>query len=130
MSQADNLYLQGVREGKPKPTKARFALAHNVKILMENYRQGFKVGISSREIAQKTSGALSYKTIDRIKNPYAEQIPNLESLDELASFFGVEVYELLVPRQSVTLVTGIERQTAETALYSPNSASRQKKTKR
>lgn len=83
-------------EARGKPTVARFALAANVKHLMEAYSKGFEVGLSPVEL-EKGSG-VSAKTIRRIINPYSDTGPSLESIDALAAFFRVEAWELLRPR--------------------------------
>lgn len=85
-----------VSDPKAKPTVARFALAVNVKHLMENYSTGFSVGISPSDL-QKGCG-VSSKTIRRIINPYSDTGPSLESIDAIAKFFRVESWELLIPR--------------------------------
>lgn len=85
--------------GKGKPTSARFALAANVKALMDAYSKGFDVGLSPSEL-EKGCG-VSAKTIRRIINPYSDISPNLESIDQIATFFRVEPWELLRPRPSV-----------------------------
>lgn len=83
---------QGDMRG-PKPTAARFALAVNVKYLMETYSKGFGVGISASELEQGCG--VSAKTIRRIVNPYSDTGPNLETIDQLAAFFRVEAWQLL-----------------------------------
>lgn len=88
------------RKSIPKPTRARLALASNVRQLMENYSSGFTRGISSRELAKQIP--VSYKTIDRIKKPDSEIEPNLETLDAIADFFGVETWQLLLPHHEST----------------------------
>lgn len=80
----------------PRTTVARFALASNVKHLMDNYSKGFEVGLSPVEL-EKGCG-VSAKTIRRIINPYSDTGPNLESIDLIAAFFHVESWELLRPR--------------------------------
>lgn len=85
-----------VGDPRGKPTIARFALAANVKHLMENYSTGFSIGISPSEL-QKGCG-VSSKTIRRIINPYSDTGPSLESIDAIALFFKVESWELLMPR--------------------------------
>lgn len=86
-----------------RPTAARFALAANVKHLMDTYSKGFAVGISPSEL-QKGSG-VSAKTIRRIINPYSDTGPSLGTIDALAEFFRVHSWELLLPRASVPLNT-------------------------
>lgn len=81
---------------KGKPTAARFALAANVKHLMDSYSKGFAVGLSPVEL-EKGCG-VSAKTIRRIINPYSDTGPSLESIDQIAAFFHVEAWELLRPR--------------------------------
>lgn len=85
-----------------KPTAARFALAANVKHLMDNYSKGFDVGLSPAEL-EKGSG-VSAKTIRRIINPYSDTGPSLETIDQIAAFFRVESWELLRPRTAVLQV--------------------------
>ena len=82
----------------PKPNPARMALASNLRHLMDAYHLGR--GISSRGIEALTS--VSYKTVDRILDPYHDVSPNLGSLDELAAFFRVETWQLLQPHHETT----------------------------
>ena len=82
----------------PKPTPARMALASNLRHLMAAYQLGR--GISSRGIASHTG--LSYKTVDRMLDPYHDVSPNLASLDELAAFFRVESWQLIQPHHAST----------------------------
>lgn len=84
---------------KAKPTVARFALASNVKHLMDNYSKGFAVGLSPVELGKGCG--VDAKTIRRIINPYSDTGPSLESIDLIASFFQVESWELLRPRTPV-----------------------------
>jgi hypothetical protein len=86
----------GSDEPKTKPTRARFALAANVKHLMDNYSKGFAVGLTPVEL-EKGSG-VSAKTIRRIIDPYSDTGPNLETIDQIAAFFRLESWELLRPR--------------------------------
>lgn len=81
---------------KAKPTVARFALASNVRHLMESYSKGFAVGLTPVELAKGCG--VSAKTIRRIVNPYSDTGPALESIDLIAAFFRVEAWELLMPR--------------------------------
>lgn len=83
------------RGSKGKPTQARFAIAQNVNFLMENYLGGFQRGIKSRELGKRCG--VSYKTIDRLVDPYNDINPNLDTLDALARFFGLETWQLLKP---------------------------------
>lgn len=76
------------------------AVASNIRHLMENYTEGYKRGISSRELAKKI--AVSYKTIDRAKQPYSETGPNLDTLDEIAAFFKLQTWQLLLPAHHET----------------------------
>ena len=85
-------------DGKSKPTRARFALASNVKHLMNSYSKGFEVGLTPSEL-EKGCG-VSAKTIRRIIDPYSDTGPNLETIDQIASFFGVDAWELLRTRSS------------------------------
>lgn len=84
---------------KGKPTSARFALAANVKALMDSYSKGFEVGLSPSELERGCG--VSAKTIRRIINPYSDTGPNLESIDQIAMFFRVEPWELLRPRPAM-----------------------------
>jgi hypothetical protein len=86
----------GGDEAKAKPTRARFALAANVKHLMDNYSKGFAVGLTPVEL-EKGCG-VSAKTIRRIIDPYSDTGPNLETIDQIAIFFRIEAWELLRPR--------------------------------
>lgn len=83
---------------------ARFALASNLRHLMENYSKGFAVGLSPVEL-EKGCG-VSAKTIRRIINPYSDTGPNLESIDQIAAFFRVDSWELLRPRIPALADTG------------------------
>lgn len=86
----------GDQPARGKPTRARFALASNVKHLMDNYSKGFAVGLSPVEL-EKGSG-VSAKTIRRIIDPYSDTGPNLETIDQIAAFFHVDAWELLRTR--------------------------------
>lgn len=90
----DSAMAEGSKGGKP--TVARFALAANVKHLMDAYSKGFDIGLTPVEL-EKGSG-VSAKTIRRLINPYSDIIPNLETIDMIAAFFNVESWELLRPR--------------------------------
>lgn len=99
MSRTEMGTLKGMGKGLPKPTPARFAIAENLKRLMAQYRDpdsGVK-GIGSRELARHAP-EISYKTIDRMLNPYHPTAPNLDSLDSVSHFFKVDTFELLVRR--------------------------------
>lgn len=96
----------GERPIKAKPTVARFALASNVRHLMETYSKGFAVGLSPVELAKGCG--VSAKTIRRIVNPYSDTGPGLESIDLIAAFFRVEAWELLMPRASALQRTEAE----------------------
>lgn len=91
-------------EGPPKPTLARFAVAENLKRYMVSYRDpktGDRVLVgkdgqpSSRALAKLAPG-VSYKTIDRMLDPYHDSSPNLDSLDVVATFFGIHTFQLLM----------------------------------
>ena len=69
------------------------ALAANLRRLMANYSKGWTQGISSRALEKLIP--VSYKTIDRMCDPYAGESPRLSGLDEIAAFFKVETWELL-----------------------------------
>jgi hypothetical protein len=112
----------------PKPTIARFALASNLKTLMQSYADGFSRGISSRQLAGKAG--VSYKTVDRMLNPYSDVAPNLDSIDYIAAFFRVQTWELLVPRSRAPIISGQERATAEGVLNSTHKPLQKKKTTR
>lgn len=94
------------KEEAPTPTEARFALASNVKHLMQVYSKGFGVGISAIEL-EKGCG-VSHKTIKRIIDPYSDTGPNLDSIDRIAAFFRVETWELLRPRPPMLQSNGVE----------------------
>ena len=83
------------RGSKGKPTQARFAIAQNVRYLMEHHREGYAVGLSSRQLEARCG--VSYKTIDRLTDPYNDINPNLDTLDAIALFFGIETWQLLKP---------------------------------
>lgn len=96
----------GDADARAKPTKARFALAANVKHLMVTYSKGFAVGLNPSEL-EKGCG-VSHKTIRRILDPYSDHTPTLDNVDRLAEFFGVATWELLRPRPPV--IVGAEVQ--------------------
>lgn len=103
--------------GRAKPTKARFALASNVRHLMDNYSKGFEVGLNPPEL-EKGCG-VSAKTIRRIIDPYSDHTPNLDNIDRLAEFFGVATWELLRPRPPVLHAEDVA--VAPTPAKPPNS---------
>jgi transcriptional regulator with XRE-family HTH domain len=94
------------KEGEPKPTKARFALAANVRHLMDAYSKGFEVGLTPAEL-EKGCG-VSHKTIKRIIDPYSDTGPSLDSIDRIAAFFRVEPWELLRTRPPMLHSNGAE----------------------
>lgn len=96
----------GEEASRAKPTRARFALATNVKHLMAAYSKGFAVGIRPVEL-EKGCG-VSAKTIRRIIDPYSDHTPNLDNIDRIAEFFDVETWELLRQRPSVPLSQDVE----------------------
>lgn len=111
MSRAEVGRLNDMGEGLPKPTRARFAVAENLKRLMAEYRNpdsGVK-GIGSRELARKAP-KISYKTIDRMLDPYHPTSPNLDSMDAVAHVFKLDTFELLVRRP---MLQGSEPRPAE-----------------
>lgn len=114
----------------PKPSPARFALANNLRHYMGEFRKGHIKGLSSRELAAQMTAAggdvISYKTVDRLLNPYDEtaKSPRLETIDALASFFEVDSWEMLKPRSSKEAISGLERQISE-----GNSSATQQRTK-
>jgi len=102
-------------QGRPKPTSARFALAANLRTLMSGYDS---LGISSRQLA--VQAGVSYKTIDRMLNPYTDTGPSLESIDSVAAFFRLETWQLLRPTPKVPLLAGQERPPQEGVLRVPS----------
>lgn len=54
-------------------------------------------GLGSRELSRR-AGGISYKTIDRLLNPYHPSTPTLDSLDAVCHFFRIDTFELLVRR--------------------------------
>lgn len=80
---------------KGKPTEARFAVAENLAYLMEHYQLG--EGIDPTGIEER--GGPSAKTIRRLLKPYTDTGPSLDTLDEVASFFGIETWKLLKRRK-------------------------------
>lgn len=127
MSLSDLGYVSPMEEspkGPPKPTKARFALAANVKDLMARYNKGFGLGIEAVELAQ--GSGLSAKTIRRILDPYNDKSPNLETIDALADFFRLESWELLKPREKALAISGAERRTPAKPAYSPASSEKER----
>ena len=91
---------------EPKPTKARFALAANVRHLMDSYSKGFDVGLSPAELERGCG--VSHKTIKRIIDPYSDTGPSLDSIDRIALFFRVEPWELLRARPPMLQSNGAE----------------------
>jgi transcriptional regulator with XRE-family HTH domain len=119
---------EGEPKGGPKPTIARFALAANLKTLMDGYPLGFKRGIKSRELAGQAG--VSYKTIDRMLNPYEDTGPSLESIDSVAAFFRVQTWELLVPRSKLPALVGTERQATGSHIEIPTNAKAKRRASR
>lgn len=80
----------------PKPTDARFALAENVKRLLEVTGQDAK----SVETGLRAMGYedFSYKTVERMCNPYYDSPPNLGSIEAVADFFRTTPSKLLERR--------------------------------
>jgi transcriptional regulator with XRE-family HTH domain len=95
-------------KGPPKPTKARFALAANLKELMSRHQHGWLVGITAAQLEEGCG--VSAKTIRRILDPYSDISPNLDTLDALAAIFKVETGDLLKPQRLQPQVQGKERQ--------------------
>ena len=83
------------RPSKGKPSVSRLAVAANVRHLMDHHQEGFQRGLTTRRLERKCG--VSYKTLDRLLDPYADTGPSLDTLDSLARFFGLETYELLKP---------------------------------
>lgn len=105
--------LKGMGEGLPKPTPARFAVAENLRRLMREYRDpesGVK-GLSSRQLAAKAP-QVSYKTIDRLLDPYHDSSPRLDSLDAIAHFFEIDTFQLMLPQRR-PMVSGSEPRMTE-----------------
>lgn len=96
----------GEGSGRAKPTRARFALAANVKHLMDNYSKGFEVGLTPPQL-EKGCG-VSAKTIRRILDPYSDHSPALDNIDRIAEFFAVPSWELLRPRPPVIISQDVE----------------------
>lgn len=88
----------GEGQKSPKPTAARFALAENLKLLMA------AGGHKAEDVASKLRAMgyedFSYKTIERMCNPYYPSSPNLASIEAVADFFRVELHTLLVRRKT------------------------------
>lgn len=92
--------------GRAKPTKARFALASNVRHLMATYSKGFAVGLTPSELEKGST--VSAKTIRRLLDPYSDHTPTLDNIDLIAEFFRVETWELLRPRPAIPISQGAE----------------------
>lgn len=92
---------------RTKPTEARFALAENVKHLMDTHRVGFSVGLNAQALARDLKGGVSAKTIKRMLDPYNPVSPNLDNIDLIASFFDVQTWELLRRRPAQPQSQGI-----------------------
>ena len=90
----------GAKDEKTKPTEARFALAENVKHLMATYQRGFSVGLNAQALERELRGEVSAKTIKRMTDPYSPVSPNLDNIDLIAIFFGIQTWELLRRRPS------------------------------
>lgn len=88
-------------KGPPKPTPARFAIAENLRQLMEIHQ--FR---TPREV--EAASGVSYKTVQRLLKPYDKHSPNLDSLDQIAYFFKLDTFKLLVRRTKLlgTLTSG------------------------
>lgn len=128
MSEVDFGYGQTVsddqKKGPPKPTPARFALAGNLRELMDLYNKGFGTGVSATEV-QKGSGVHA-KTVRRILDPYNAISPNLETIDALAAFFRVDSWEMIQPRPAA--ISGREKQTPHKSADSSRAVSSSAKT--
>lgn len=94
-------------KGPPKPTKARFALAANLKELMAGYQHGWLRGITPVQLEE--GSGISAKTIRRLLDPYNDISPNLDTLDAIAAIFNVETGDLLKPQQFQPRVQGKEK---------------------
>lgn len=131
MSSMDFRYVAAMKvkekPASPRPTKARFALAENVKELMRLYNKGFGTGIEPVELAE--GSGISAKTIRRVLNPYDEHVPNLETIDALAAFFRISADDLIKPRDKSAALSGEERQTAHSPTASIAAAQRKENTK-
>lgn len=96
---------------EPRPTAARFALADNVKRLMAaGPYEDAQVAAALREMGYED---FSYKTIERMKNPYHDSSPNLASIEAVARFFRLDAYKLLIPR---AMVSGSEQRLEKPAI--------------
>jgi hypothetical protein len=115
-------------KGPPKPTKARFALASNVKDLMASYNKGFAVGIEPVELAQ--GAGLSAKTVRRLLDPFNDKSPNLDTIDAVAAFFRMGSWDLLKPRDKSPAVSGVERRTPVKPAYSVAQVKEKTKSKK
>ena len=118
---------EGDTKGPPKPTPARFALAANLKELMDGYRLGFVTGINA-PLLEKGCG-VSAKSIRRMLDPYEEVSPGLDNIDTLSHFFGISTWELLKPRERQTAISGKAKQTPEKPAHSSAAAHQSKKHK-
>lgn len=112
------------KNGLPKPTRARFAVADNLRYLMANYQHGFLTGLTPEELELGLAKAVSAKTIRRIRNPYDATSPNLETIDILAAFFKVAAWDLIRPRDKASAVSGTEKPTRERPAAAPHHAKR------
>ena len=104
------------RGSRAKPTQARFAIAQNVRYLMDHHREGYAIGLSSRKLEARCG--VSYKTIDRLTDPYNDINPNLDTLDAIAVFFGIETWQLLKANPL------LQRSTAQTSPAAPKRPGR------
>lgn len=119
MSHRETRTLRGMgdapKKGPPKPTPARIAIAENLRKLMAEYvTDTGQEGISPREL-EALAPWVSYKTVQRLLDPYHEVSPKLESLDDIAHFFGVDTFKLMVRRK--TAISGSEPRISENSIH-------------
>lgn len=130
MPALDSRYAVGMEEGPkgpPKPTPARFALAANLLRLKENFRIAayLEPGISAPQLEQATG--VSAKTINRMLDAYEGVSPNLDNIEALAYFFGVNTWDLLTPQPTPeTRVKGKERRGPESPAHAIEQKERTK----
>ena len=131
MSQREGGTLKGVdspKKAPPKPTPARIAIAENLRKMMDEYvTETGQEGISPREL-EALAPWVSYKTVQRLLNPYHPMSPKLESLDDVAWFFGVDTFKLMVRRR--ISIGGTEGRVLETHAAAMGGEGKKKRTAR
>jgi len=83
------LPMRGKEEkARGRPTRARLALAANIKRLLE-------VAGNPSPAKWGKAAQIGRKTAERLMDPYSDISPKLETIDLVAEYFQVETWELL-----------------------------------